>query len=161
MKAFVLTSLCLALSVLLTGCGQSPRIDVTPGIQSGRVVFNIAASGINGLLGFAVMDGTNTLWEISTSYEKGSKIVYGVLPTGVNMAAKQVFPPRGVVPTAIGGNTVTVRVDYQYDRGFAPGVGHFEKSMPIPNGEPDGAANRSRPVSSETNRTSAAAGSGG
>ena len=138
MKALHLTSLCLALSVLLPGCGQSPRIDVTPGIQSGRVVFNIAASGMNGLLGFAVMDGTNTLWEISTSYEKGTKIVYGVLPTGGNMAAKQVFPPSRAIPATILGKLVTVIVDYQYDYASAPSVGHFEKSVQIPKGEPGG-----------------------
>lgn len=161
MKAFVPTFLWLLLALVLSGCGQNPRVDVTPGIENGRVVFNITARDINGLDGFAVMEGTNTLWEVRTSYDKGTKVVYGVLPAGGNMAAKQVFPPRGVVPKAIGGKTVTVRLGYQYDHGLAACEGDFEKSMQIPNGEPDGATNRSRPVDSETNRTSAAAGSGG
>jgi hypothetical protein len=125
----------LVLSLVLSGCGQNPRIDVTPGIENGRVVLNITARDVNGLVGFAVMDGTNTVWEVSTSYDKGTKIIYGALPTGGNMAAKQVFPSRGVVPTAIGGKTVTVRVDYQYDHDFSACEGHFEKSMQIPNGE--------------------------
>ena len=159
MKVFVTTSLWLALSLFLSGCGQHPRIDVTPGIESGRVVFSIAARDMNGLLGFAVMDGTNALWEVSTSYDKGTKIVYGVLPTTGNMAARQVFPAPGVAPASIGGKTVTVRVDYQYDHGLAACVGHFEKSVQVPKGEPDGPANRGQPVGSETNRTSAAAGS--
>jgi hypothetical protein len=159
MKAFVPTLLWLALSLLLSGCGQNPRIDVTPGIENGRVVFSIAARGMNGLLGFAVMDGTNTLWEVSTSYEQGTRIVYGVLPTGGNMAARQVVPATGVLAAPIGGMVVTVRLDYQYDAGFAPRVGHFEKSMQIPNGEPDGAANGSQPIRSENNSTSSAAGS--
>ncbi len=139
MKAFVPTLLWLALSLVLSGCGQNPRIDVTPGIENSCVVFNIAARGMNGLLGFAVMDGTNTLWEVSTSYEQGTRIVYGVLPAGGNMPARQVVPGSGVVPAPIGGMVVTVRVDYQYDDGFAPCVGHFEKSMQIPNGEQDDA----------------------
>jgi hypothetical protein len=157
MKAFVATFLWLLFSLILSGCGQNPRIDVTPGLENGRVMFNIAATGINGLVRFAVMDGTNRLWEVSTSYEQGTRIIYGVLPTGGNMAARQVVPPSGVVPAPIGGMVVTVRADYQYDDGFAPCVGHFEKSVLIPNG--GGAANGKQPIRSETNRTSSTAGS--
>ena len=130
---------------------------MTPGIESGRVVFRIAGSDINGLLDFTVMDGTNAIWEVNPSYVKGRKIIYGVLPTGGGMAPRQIFPAPGVAPASIGGKTVTVRVDYDYDRG----EGHFEKSMQIPRGEPDGPANRGQPVGSETNQTSAAAGPGG
>jgi hypothetical protein len=133
-KLFAPAILWLPLFLVLGGCGQNPRLDVTPRIENGRIVFNVLASGMNGLLGFAVIEGTNTLWEVSTSYEKGSRIVYGVLPTGGNMRAKQVFPPPGVVPPHIGGKTVTVRVEYQYDDGFAACMGHFEKSMQIPDG---------------------------
>ena len=160
MKAPVPKFRWLMFSLVLSGCGQHPRIEVTPGIESGRVVFRIAGSDINGLLGFTVMDGTNALWEVSTSYVMGRKIIYGVLPNG-NMAPRQIFPAPGVAPASIGGKTVTVRVDYQYDRGLAACEGHFEKSMQIPRGEPDGPANRGQPLGSETNQTSAAAGPGG
>ena len=156
MKAPVPKFRWLMFFLVLSGCGQHPRIEVTPGIESGRVVFRIAGRDIDGLLGFTVLDGTNKLWEVNTSYVKGRKIIYGVLPTG-NMAPSQVFPAPGVAPTSIGGKTVTVRVDYVYDRGLAA----FEKSIQIPRGEPDGPANRGQPVGSETNRTSAAAGPGG
>src|SRR5436305_5472892 len=124
MKAFVPAFLWPLLALILGGCGQNPRIDITPGFENGRVVFRIATRDMNGLLGFAVMDGTNTLWEVRTSYDKGTNIVYGLTPTGGNMAATQVFPPRGVVPTPIGGKTVTVRVDYQYDHDCAACDGH-------------------------------------
>jgi hypothetical protein len=132
----------LAFSMFLSGCGQNPRIDITPGLESGHVVFNVAATGMNGLLRFAVMGGTNALCEVDTSYDRSTKVVYGVLPTNGNMAARQVFPPPGVTPASIRGKMVTLRVDYQYDHGFAPCVGHFEKSVQVPNGEPDSAANR-------------------
>jgi hypothetical protein len=138
MKTVIRAILCLPLFLLLGGCGQNPRIDISPGIENGRVVFNLATSGMNGLVSFAVMEGTNTLWEVSTSYEKGTRIVYGVLPTGGNMAAKQVFPPRSVAPAYIAGKRVTVRVGYQYDHDFSACSGSFEKSMQIPNAEPSG-----------------------
>ena len=159
MKSLVCEILCVPLFLFLGGCGQNPRIDVTPGVENGRVVFRIVARGMNGLLGFTVMEGTDTLWKVDTSYEKGTKIVYGVLPTGGNMAARQVFPSPGVVPTAIDGKQVTVRVDYQYDGGFTACLGYFAKSVQIPNAEPDGATNGSQPIRSETNGTSSAAGS--
>ena len=159
MKSLACGILCVPLFLFLSGCGQNPRIDVTPGVENGRVFFHIVASGMNGLLGFTVMDGTNRLWEVDTSYEKGTKIVYGILPTGGNMAARQIFPPPGVVPTAIDGKQVTVRVDYQYDSKFTPCVGHFAKSVQIPNAEPNGAANGTQPIRSEKGPTSSAVGS--
>ena len=158
MKAIIPAVCGLTLILIGGGCGQNPRINVRPGFEDGRVVFNITAKGINGLLGFAVMEGTNTLWEITTSYERGTKIVYGELPTGGNMGAKQMVPPLGILPPPIQGMAVTVRVDYQYDDWY-PLQGHFQKSMQIPNGEQNGAANGSQPFRSETNRTSATAGS--
>lgn len=159
LKAFVPALLCLVLSLFLNGCRQHPRIDITPRVENGRVVFSIAATGINGLLGLAVMDGTNTLWEIRTSYDKGTRFVYGILPTSGNMPARQVFPPRHVAPAAIDGRRVTVRVDYQYDDAFSACVGHVEKSMQIPKGEPEAEANQERPLGSETSQTPPAPGS--
>ncbi len=135
-KGLLLSFLSLLFSVLLTGCGQNPRIDVTPEIQGGRTVFNIAASGINSILGFAVMDGTRVLWEIDLSSEKATTIVYGVLPTGGRMAAEQKFPSFPAVPPPIDGKFITVRVDYQYDSNFAACMGQFEKTMQIPSGDP-------------------------
>jgi hypothetical protein len=137
MKRFARSISCTLLFLLFGGCGQHPHIDVTSGIENGRVVFDLTTSDINGLLGFVVMEGTNTIWEISTSYEKGTRIVYGVLPNGGNMAARQVFPSAGGVPASVDGKVVTVRVDYQYDNDGSACMGHFEKSMRIPNAKPD------------------------
>ena len=127
---------------------QDPRIEVTPGIESGRIVFRIAGRDIDGLLGFTVLDGTNKLWEVNTSYVKGRKIIYGVLPNG-DMAPSQIFPAPGVAPASIGGKTVTVRVDYQDHRGLGRLLQcHFEKSTQIRRGDqtvqPTGASRLAR-----------------
>ena len=118
--------------LLICGCGQQPRIDISPVIENGQVVFNVPFSGINGLLSFGVNDGNDTLWAVSTSYEKGHKIVYGALPNGGNMAAKQTFPPQGSAIPDIRGKKVTAWVVYQYDSGFAACSGSFEKIVDIP-----------------------------
>jgi hypothetical protein len=135
MKRFTRTICCLLFFLVLIGCEQHPRIEVTPGLENGRVVFRLRTSGMNGLLRFAVMEGTNTLWEVSTSYEQGNRLVYGELPKGGNTAARQGFPPKGVAPAPISGKPVTVRVEYQYDDKFSACVGDFEKSMQIPPAE--------------------------
>lgn len=96
-----------------------PRINVYPVIENGNVAFEIRYSGINGLLGFKVEEGGRTLWAIKTSYERGHKILYGVLPTGGKLAARQLVPPSGERPPDIRGKRVTVLVQYQYDSGFA------------------------------------------
>ena len=57
---------------------------------------------------------------------------------GGNMAAKQVFPPRGVAPAYIGGKRVTVRVGTQDNHDFSACSGRFEKCMQIPNADPSG-----------------------
>ena len=126
-----ITTVVIAL-LLISGCGQHPRVDVSPAIENGQVVFSIPFSGINGILGFEVNDGNETLWAVNTSYDKGHKIIYGVLPTGGNMTANQTFPPDGKAPLDIRGKTVTVSVTYQYDSGFTACSGMFEKSMAIP-----------------------------
>jgi hypothetical protein len=100
---------------------------------------------MNGLTSFTVIDGTNKVWEIKTSYEKGSKIVYGILPTGGNMAAEQAFPPKGLSPSAIIGKAVTVKVGYQYDHDWSPCDGYFEKLVVIPSSEPSESTNASLP----------------
>jgi hypothetical protein len=116
----------------LSGCGQNPRVDVSAAIENGQVVFNISHSGINGILGVGVKDGDKTLWAVSTSYEKGHKITYGLLPTGGNMTAMQTIPEQGEGPPDIRGKTVTVSISYQYDRPFAPCSGSAEKALVIP-----------------------------
>ncbi len=118
--------------LLISGCGQHPRIDITPAIENGRVVFDVPFSGTNGLLGFGVSDGSKTLCAVSTSYEKGHKIVYGVLPTDGNMPAKQTFPPLGDALPDIRGKTVTVWVEFQSDSGLSACCSSFEKVVAIP-----------------------------
>ena len=123
----------LAFAVLLaSGCGQHPRIDVSVGIEDGQVVFNVPFGGINGLLDFAVSEGNKTDWAVSLPYEKGHRIVYGVIPTGGNTVARQTLPPVGEPVPDIRGKTITVRVAHQYDNGFAPCVGHLEKVAAVP-----------------------------
>jgi hypothetical protein len=78
------------------------------------------------------MEGEKTLWSVSMSYEKGHRIVYGVLPTGGNMAAKQSTPANGAAPPDIRGKTVNVRVSYQYDSGFAACSGSIQRTVVIP-----------------------------
>ena len=124
---FVLTVL-----LLITGCGQHPVIDVLPEIEKNKVVFNVPFSGINGLLNFRVTDGHKTLWAVNTSYEKGHKFVYGVIPTSGNMTAKQTFPAQGDAILDIRGRKVTVWIEYQYDSGFAACSRSFKKIVDIP-----------------------------
>jgi hypothetical protein len=118
--------------LLISGCGQHPRIDISPTVEGGQVVFHVPFSGVNGLLKFAVKDGETMLWDVTMSYDKGHKIVYGVLPTGGNMPAKQVFPPPGQAPRDIRGRTVTVCVEYQYDDGFSACCRSFKKVVEVP-----------------------------
>jgi hypothetical protein len=122
----------LFLSCLSLGCGQRPRVDVVPAVEDGQIVFNISYSGINGILGFDVMEGEEKLWSIGMSYEKGHKIVYGLLPTGGNMAAQQSMPANGAAPPDIRGKTVNVRVTYQYDSGISACAGSIERTVVIP-----------------------------
>lgn len=129
----------LAYAVLLgSGCGQHPRIDVSVGIENGQVVFNVPFGDMNGLLDFAVCEGKKTVWAVSLPYERGHRIVYGLIPTGGNTVAKQTLPPVGEPLPDIRGKTITVCVGYQYDSGFAPCTGHFEKVVAVPQGPADG-----------------------
>jgi hypothetical protein len=132
MKRKIQLAFCTVLPLLIVGCAQNPRITITPSIVNDRVVFNLTTSGINGILGVEVRDANGTLWEIRTSYEKGNRIVYGELPTGGNMAARQTFPPPGTAPKGIRGKTVTVRIDYQYDQWISACAGDVEKVLVIP-----------------------------
>src|SRR5579862_3856517 len=83
------------------------RFDVSSAIEDGRVVFKLKYSRmVNGVLRFRVSNDYDTFWDLSTSYEKGNQIVYGVLPTGGNMPARQLVPPVGVPLPDIRGRTV-------------------------------------------------------
>src|SRR5262249_42661221 len=118
----------VALSSLLLGCGQSPKVDVTAATEGERVIFHVPYSGINGILRFRVEDKEGApLWDVVTSYEKGHRIVYGVLPSGGNMAARQEFPLDNRSPANIRGKTVAVVVEYQYDSGMAACCGTFRQ----------------------------------
>lgn len=122
----------VAVVSLFVGCGQLPRIDVSPVVENERIVFDVQHSGINGILGFRVEDDAGELlWDVRTSYEKGRKITYGVLPPGGNRSARQEFPPQGQPPPDIRGKTVTVCVEYQYDSP-APSSGTVRKTIRIP-----------------------------
>lgn len=119
--------------VVLSGCSQVPRIDVVPVVENQRVVFDIPHSGVNGILGFEVEDESGKpLWVVKTSYEKGQKLIYGVLPTGGNMEAQQEFPPTNQPPAEVRGKTVTVSVTYQYDSHMAPCSGTYRKTVRVP-----------------------------
>ncbi len=132
MKPVVVTLCAIALSTIFIGCGQIPRLDVKPALQNGRVVFDVPHRGINGILGFRVQDEAgNPLWAVTTSYEAGHRIVYGVVPPGNNMAARQEFPADNQPPADIRGKTVKVLVNYQFDR-MVPLGGTFEKTVKIP-----------------------------
>jgi hypothetical protein len=130
----LLSLLCVAgaLGVFAIWLFRGPRINVYPAVENGKVVFEIPHSGINGLLAFKVQEGGRTVWEITTAYEKGHQITYGVLPAGGNMAARQVVPPPGKLPPDIRGKRVTVSVEYQYDYGFAPCCDSFGTAVDIP-----------------------------
>lgn len=117
----------------LSGCSQFPRVDVQPRVENQRIVFDVPYSGINGILGFRVEDESgNPLWVIDTAYEKGRKIVYGELPTGGNMEAKQEFPLDNQPPAEIRGKTVTVKVTYQYDRNISACSDTYSKKIQVP-----------------------------
>lgn len=128
----LLVTLLIALSAC--GCGQRPRLDVVPSIDDGgHVVFDIPRTDVNGLLGFRIEDETGkALWHVRMSYDKGSRITYGVLPTGGNMAAQQEVPTDGSPPPEIRGRRVRVKVDYQYDEFAAASVDEFEKTVDVP-----------------------------
>lgn len=128
--AKLLVSLVIAMSTV--GCGQRPRMDVQVAVEDGRVVFDVPRSDENGLLGFRVEDEAGAiLWQVKMSYDEGRRITYGVLPTGGNMAARQVVPADGAAPPDIRGRTVRVRVEYQYDDP-APSAAHFDKVVRVP-----------------------------
>jgi len=121
-------------AIVVGGCGQRPRLDVTASVdESGRVVFDVARRDVNGLLGFRVEDEAGgVLWEVSTSYEQGGRITYGVLPTEGNMKARQIAPADGSAPPGIRGRRVRVIGEYQYDDFAAPSAGTFEKMIEAP-----------------------------
>jgi hypothetical protein len=101
-------------------------------VEDWRVVFDVPRTDVNGLLGFRVEDETGTvLWQVETSYDQGRRITYGALPTGGNMAARQVVPADGAAPPDIRGRRVRVRVKYQFDDP-APSAADFEKTVEVP-----------------------------
>ena len=115
-------------AILLGGCGQSPRVDVSAKFEDGEVVFDISHREVNGLLNFKVKDDQGrVLWGLELNYEKGHKIVYGRVPN----TGRQNSPPPPAKPPEIRGQTVTVEVHYQYDD-WAPSAGTFTKLLQIP-----------------------------
>jgi hypothetical protein len=127
----VIVAAIAASSVL--GCGQRPKLDVSAIIVDDEVVFEINHSGINGILNFQVSDETGVLWSVSTSYERGHRITYGVLPPradDLHLEAEQKYPLAGK-PKGIRGKNVAVSITYQYDD-FVACAGHFNKNVQIP-----------------------------
>ena len=122
-----------ALLAATGGCGQNPKISVSATVEGQEIVFLVPHEDVNGLLEFKVEDDQGTtLWEVQLSYEKGHRLVYGVLPAGGNMPAKQVYPPNQQPPQSIRGKKVIAVVDYQFDDGFAPSSDSLRQELVIP-----------------------------
>lgn len=117
----------------VAGCKPAPKVDVSVSIEDDEVVFNIQASGINGLLRFRVEDSeANLLWDVDLGYEKGTRIIYGVLPVNGSTPADQVFPPNRRRPSPIRGKRVAVFINYQFDDCFTPSSRYLKKTVIIP-----------------------------
>ena len=126
---FLLTPLLVA----VTGCGQHPKLDVSASVEDEQVAFDVPRTDVNGLLSFRVEDLKGTvLWQVDMSYEQAKRIIYGVLPTGGNITAKQVVPSDGSAPPNIRGREVQVRIEYQYDEFAAASAASFVKLVQIP-----------------------------
>lgn len=122
----------LALAAIFGCAGCGPRIDVRVAVEKDQVVFHVPHSGVNGLLLFRVQDEAGTpLWQVQLNYEKGERIVYGVLPTGGNAPARQDIPSGTRPPPDIRGKVVKVIVDYQYDS-LTPNAGVREIVLRVP-----------------------------
>lgn len=129
---------CVIVLMILCGCGQHPKIDVTANVENGKVVFDIPYSDINGLLGFAVTDEAGkAYWIMSLPYVKANQIVYGEFPPvddyRSTSSIHQTSPAEGQEFLDIRGKEVNVEVQYQYDEPFAACVGSFKKRIVIPN----------------------------
>ena len=124
-------ALLIATGLFLTavpGCGQRPKVDVTAGVENDQIVFSIACSDVNGILGFSVEDTSGTpLWKVDLNYFKGHKITYGTIPNGDT----QQLPKNGAAPPSIRGKKVRVRINVQYDD-WAPSARDFSKVLDIP-----------------------------
>jgi hypothetical protein len=134
MRKLLAFTLALVSPLILGGCSQRPRLDVTATVENGDVVFHIPHKGINGILELRVADASDKQhWIVETSYDKDCKFIYGMLPTGGNQPAVQVFPPENLPPTNIRGMTVLVEVTYQYDKWWATVTSDtFSKAIEIP-----------------------------
>jgi hypothetical protein len=114
------------------GCGQRPRLDVTPTLEDGRVVFNVPFSDVNGILRFTVEDELGKLlWDVDTPYYKGHTITFGVPPRRGDRVARQEFPPDGQPPPDIRGKTVRVSIEVQYDSPI-PSTRTFKRTVQVP-----------------------------
>jgi hypothetical protein len=125
----------VVLERIISGCGEEPKVDVTPTVQDDRVVFAIQVmeGEIDGLVGFEVQDEDGkTLWDVHLSCEKGNQITYGVLPTNEYMPARQEIPSEGEAPPDIRGKTVTVTVEYMYVYDLARCSSRIVKKVAIP-----------------------------
>jgi hypothetical protein len=116
-----------AVLLLLAGCAQVPKVDVTPTVKDDRVVFAIQVTEgeIDGVHGFEVQDENGrTLWDVN--------LTYGVLPTDGNMPAEQKFPPNDEAPPDIRGKTVKVILLYGYQHNLTLPLGMEFKTLQIP-----------------------------
>jgi hypothetical protein len=132
-SAFLAIVAALAASAVM-GCGQRPKLDVSATIVDDEVVFDIKHSGINQIADFQVSDETGLLWSVSALHGRGYRITYGVLPPRADdlyTEPEERFPLAGRAKH-IRGKNVTVSIGYQYDDGFVPCAGHFNKSVQIP-----------------------------
>jgi hypothetical protein len=122
----------LLLVFCCAGCGQHPKIDVVPSLLDDRVVFDITAAGIRDVQLLRVDDENRmAIWGLSLHGHGYKRIEYGILPEGGLSEARQTFPLEGKAPANIRGQTVVVKIQYQYDA-IAPSVGSFEKTVHVP-----------------------------
>jgi len=121
-------------STVLLGCAQIPRVDVTPKVQNGAVVFDIPQSGINSIFAFEVKDEAGqTVWKIDllAKVDTLNSITYGVVPTGKDIRASQVVPSDNLPAPDIRGKTVKVTITYQYDA-WAACEGSVSRTVHVP-----------------------------
>jgi hypothetical protein len=110
-------------------------VDIVPRVVDDRIVFDIAATGIRGIVRFRVEDlSGNAIWDVRLPGKTPKAIEFGVLPGDTEVEPHQTFPPDGKAPGEIRGMEVKVSVEYKYDA-FAPSVGGFEKVVQIPRRE--------------------------
>src|SRR6516225_4573552 len=70
--------LCVSFALMsCCGCEVKPKIDVSPRVAGGRIIFDVSATGINSVLDFRVHDTSGGLiWAISLHGQRFKSIEY-------------------------------------------------------------------------------------